>query len=259
MHTYKELFGELLGTLLLVFFGCGAVAVSVVFGALDLLGVAIIFGLGVSMAIYAVRNICPAHLNPAVSIAMSLAKQLSVKKLPFYILAQLLGALCGALLLLLIFDHAISNFEFVNGITRGTSESYQSAMMFGEYFPNPAFEDTHSVSQLKACMMEGLGTFFLVFAIFRLTERKEQIGNNTPLLIGLTVTILICLIGPFTQAGLNPARDFSPRIVAYFAGWKQVAFPAIPFSFFTVYILSPIMGGILAAFSQKLLVNRHSE
>ena len=89
MSSLKEYFGEFLGTLLLVFFGCGAVAIAVLFETLNLLGVAIAFGLGVSLAIFAVRNICPAHLNPAVSIGMFLSKRLSIQKLPFYIVAQL--------------------------------------------------------------------------------------------------------------------------------------------------------------------------
>ncbi len=251
MNAVKEYLGELLGTLLLVFIGCGAVAVSVVFGALDLLGVALIFGLGVAVAIYTVRNICPAHLNPAVSTAMCLARQLHLKKLPFYLFAQFLGALIGASLLYLIFNNAISSYEISEGIVRGDPASYRSAMMFGEYFPNPAFADKFSVSHFQASLIEGLGTFILVFVILRLTEKSVQITNITPLLIGLTVTVLICLIAPFTQGGFNPARDFSPRIVAFFGGWDAAAFPLPKLSFFTVYMLSPLIGGVLAALLDK--------
>ena len=108
-----------------------------------------------------------------------------------------------------------------------------------------------SGSIFLACFMEGLGTFILVFVILKVTEKAKQIDNLTPFIIGLTVTIIICLVAPYTQAGLNPARDFAPRIVAYFAGWGSAAFPIVPFSFFTVYILSPMIGGILAAYSHK--------
>ena len=153
----------------------------------------------------------------------------------------------------LIFNNVIADYEEVNGIIRGSDASYRSAMMFGEYFPNPGYEDKLSVSHTLACIMEGLGTFFLVFVIFRLTKNPKQINNATPILIGLTVTILICLIAPFTQGGFNPARDFSPRIIAYFGGWKSAAFPVINLSFFTVYILSPIVGGVLASYVHKLI------
>lgn len=252
MKEYKELLGESLGTFILVFFGCGSVAVAVLFNAFSsLLEVALIWGLGVAIAIYTTRNICPAHLNPAVSLAMCISKKLVWNKLAFYILAQVLGAFLAGLLLFFIFENSIENFEEVHDIVRGSDQSIKSAMMFGEYFPNPSFEKFMVVSAALACFMEGLGTFLLVLVILRVTEKPEQINNITPLVIGLTVTIIICIVAPFTQAGLNPARDFGPRIVAYLAGWGNAAFPKIDYSFFTVYILSPLMAGILAAFSHK--------
>jgi glycerol uptake facilitator protein len=86
--------------------------------------------------------------------------------------------------------------------------------------------------------------------IFALTEGCN-IGrpNNelTPIFIGLTVSSIICLIAPLTQAGLNPARDFGPRMIAWASGWGSAAFPDNIGGFFYVYILAPIMGGILAS------------
>jgi glycerol uptake facilitator protein len=254
LKEYKELLGESLGTFILVFFGCGSVAVAVLFNAFSsLLEVALIWGLGVAIAIYATRNICPAHLNPAVSLAMCISKKLRWKKLPFYILVQFLGAFFAGLLLFFIFKNAIQRFEEVHNIVRGSDASIKSAMMFGEYFPNPSFDNFMGVSVALACFMEGLGTFLLVFVILRVTEKPNQINNTTPLVIGLTVTVIICIVAPFTQAGLNPARDFGPRMVAYFAGWGNAAFPKVTYSFLAVYILSPFLGGIVAAYSHKLI------
>jgi glycerol uptake facilitator protein len=68
-----------------------------------------------------------------------------------------------------------------------------------------------------------------------------------PLFIGLTVTSIICLIAPLTQAGLNPARDFGPRLVAWASGWGSAAFPDEKGGFFWVYILAPVVGGAIAA------------
>ncbi len=68
-----------------------------------------------------------------------------------------------------------------------------------------------------------------------------------PLFIGLTVTSVICLIAPLTMAGLNPARDFGPRMVAWIFGWGKAAFPDQMGGFFFVYMLAPIVGGSLAA------------
>jgi glycerol uptake facilitator protein len=248
----KELLGEFIGTLILVLFGCGCVATAIVFEAFgSLLEVAILFGLGVTLAIFAVRNYCPSHLNPAVSIAMTISGNLPIKKLPAYVLSQFLGALAGASILLLIFNGPIALYESSHQIIRGSEASYQSAAMFGEFFPNPGFESKLKVSEALACFLEALGTFILVFIIYKLTEKKEQTDNLTPILIGLTVTALICLIAPFTQAGFNPARDFSPRLIAYFGGWKEAAFPNINYSFLTVYIISPIFGGMIAGLIQR--------
>jgi glycerol uptake facilitator protein len=254
LKEYKELLGESLGTFILVFFGCGSVAVAVLFNAFSsLLEVALIWGLGVAIAIYTTRNICPAHLNPAVSLAMCISKKLGWKKLPFYILVQFLGAFLAGLLLFVIFENPLQTFEEVHNIVRGSDASIKSAMMFGEYFPNPSFDNFMEVFAALACCMEGLGTFLLVFVILRVTEKPNQINNTTPLVIGLTVTVIICIVAPFTQAGLNPARDFGPRMVAYFAGWGNAAFPKVTYSFLTVYILSPLLGGIVAAYSHKLI------
>lgn len=250
--------GEFLGTFILVFFGCGSVAVAVLFNAFSsLLEVALIWGFGVAIAIYATRNICPAHLNPAVSLAMCIIKKLVWKKLPFYMVSQFFGAALAALVLYLVFNDAIHIYETSNAIVRGSDASIKSAMMFGEYFPNPSIENFMGVSAALACFMEGLGTFLLVFVILRVTEKPEQINNATPLVIGLTVTLIICIVAPFTQAGLNPARDFGPRIVAYFAGWGNAAFPKVAYSFFTVYILSPLLAGILAAYSHMWIRRRN--
>ena len=97
-----------------------------------------------------------------------------------------------------------------------------------------------------------MGTFALVFTIFILTAKQRGIDSIIPLLIGLTVGAIILVVAPYTQAGLNPARDFGPRLVAYFGGWGNAAFPSIPWSFLTVYILSPFIGGLLAFLSFRL-------
>lgn len=250
----KECIGEFIGTFIIVLFGCGSIALAIFFeGVGSLFEVALIWGFGVAIAIFSTRNICPAHLNPAVSLAMFLSKKLSLKRLPFYIFSQTFGAFAAAAVLYFIFNDAITVYETTHNIVRGSAASVQTAQMFGEYFPNPGFADKVNVSVLQACLMEGFGTFLLVFVIFRLTNKHEEVDNSTPILIGLSVTIIICLIAAFTQAGINPARDFGPRIFAYFTGWGDVAFPTPKWSFLTVYIISPLLGGVLASITNKLL------
>ncbi|MDA3970086.1 MAG: aquaporin [Desulfobulbaceae bacterium] len=131
--------GECFGTFLLVFIGTASAAVAVLFGAFSgLLQAALVWGVGVTLAIYATRHISCAHLNPAVSLAMVIAKRMDSRLLPGYWLAQLVGSIIAGAAVLLLFGDVISQYEAAQAITRGGPESIKTAMMFGEYFPNPA-------------------------------------------------------------------------------------------------------------------------
>lgn len=249
MRYSKEFIGETLGTFLLVLFGCGSVAVSVLFNGFNgIFQIAIVWGIGVTLAIYLTRHLSCAHLNPAVSLAMVIGRRMNARKLPAYLLAQISGAILAGLVVYLLMGPSISAFESAHGIVRGTPESIQTAKMFGEYYSisgNPAI-----VSMPLAIGAELFGTFLLVLMIFALTEGCNVGRPNNelaPLFIGLTVSSIICLIAPLTQAGLNPARDFGPRMVAWIFGWRDAAFPDRTGGFFLVYILGPVVGGILAS------------
>lgn len=248
----KEFIGECLGTFILTLFGCGSVAVAVLFGEYtSIFQIAIVWGLAVAMAIYVTRHLCPAHLNPAVSVSMVLGKRMPVGKLPSYLLAQFIGAFLSGLLLLLLFNPSIEAYELAHGIERGTAASVDTARMFGEFYPNPGDALVSTVSLPLAIAGEAVGTFILVLFIFCFTEDcnvGRPDSNMAPLFIGLTVSICITLVAPLTQAGLNPARDFGPRVVAWIAGWGSAAFPDSVGGFFWVYILGPILGGAVATY-----------
>jgi glycerol uptake facilitator protein len=252
-------FGEFLGTFLLVLFGTGAVAVAVLFQAhAGLFQVAAIWGVGVTLAIYATRHLSCAHLNPAVSWGMVLAGRMRGPLLPWYWACQLLGGIAAGGVVLALFHGAISDYEATHHITRGAPDSVQTAMMFGEYFPNPGFAASGlGVNMSTAVLAEGLGTFLLVIMIFALTEGcnvGRPADGLAPVFVGATVTAIIAFIAPLTQAGLNPARDFGPRLVAYFAGWWHVAIPGPHGGFFLVYIAAPLLGGTLAAGCFRLVL-----
>lgn len=251
MRYAQDFMGEFIGTFLLVLFGCGAVAVTVLFSAhVGLFQVALIWGLGVTVAIYATRHLSNAHLNPAVSIAMVVGRRMAISKLPVYLAAQFSGAFIAAAVLYLLFADSIAQFETINNILRGSPASVKSAMMFGEFYPNPGAALAAVVTPFTAFMAEAVGTFVLVFLIFSLTEGSNPgrpDDSLAPFFIGLTVTIIISIIAPLTQAGLNPARDLSPRLFAMFAGWGNAALPDKGFGFLTIYVLGPIVGAILAA------------
>jgi len=250
MRKIYEFAGELLGTFILVFFGCGSVAVTVLFEAHQgLFQVAGVWGIGVMLAIYATRHLSCAHLNPAVSLAMVLGRRMTVRKLPVYLMGQFIGAFLAALVLYALFSHSISAYETLHGITRGTPDSIKTAMIFAEFYPNPGGNGVAAVSYWNALGGETAGTFLLVVMIFSLTEGCN-VGRPddalAPLFIGLTVTAIISVLAPLTQAGLNPARDFGPRLFAWLAGWGAAALPDQRFGFVVIYVLGPFAGGAAA-------------
>jgi len=261
--TLKMVVGEVLGTFLLVLFGTGAVASAVLTGALTgLWQVAVVWGFGVTLAIYATAAISGAHLNPAVTLAFALLRPAEFPRsriLPYWG-AQVAGAVLAGLVILVVFGAFIERFEGEQQITRGAAGSEVSAMVFGEYFPNPAIFGTGEaaaalISPFAAFAVEALGTAILVLVIFALTDPRNSVspGVLTPLFIGFTVAVLISLFAPLTQAGWNPARDFGPRIVAFLAGWGSIAIPG-PHGGFWVYILGPMVGGPLGGALYDYLV-----
>ena len=264
MTSTRVYLAEVMGTYLLTLFGTGAVASAVMTDALNgLWQVALVWGFGVSLAIYATAAISGAHINPAVSLAFAIFRpeDFPWRRLLPYWSAQLSGGILAGLTVLAAWGPFIDRFEEQHDLVRGEPGSELSAMVFGEYFPNPALFGTDSathelVTPLAAAAVEALGTAVLVFMIFAVTDPRNGRGPARwmwPLMIGFTVTALIILFAPITQAGWNPARDFGPRIVAFFAGWEDIAIPG-PRNGFWVYIVGPLFGGSIGAAAYDLLI-----
>ena len=263
----RALVGEVLGTYLLVLFGTGSVASAVLSGAqVGLWQVAAVWGFGVTLAIYVSAGLSGAHLNPAVSLSMALLRPAGfpAKRLLPYVAAQLAGAVLAGATVAVLYGPLLRRFEAAKGIVRGAPGSELSAMVFGEYFPNPAMFGTDAtaralVSPWQAALVEGFGTAVLVLVIFALTSPRnaDKPGVNlTPFFIGFTVAVLISLFAPLTQGGWNPARDFGPRLVAFVLGWGRVAIPG-PDGGFWVYIVGPLIGGPLGGLVWRLAAERH--
>lgn len=251
--------GELMGSFMLVFFGTGVVAVSVLTGAHQgLWQVATVWGFAIGLSIYAVGAVSGAHLNPAVTVAMAVfrGREFPWRKVLPYIGAQTVGGMLASALLLGMFSGTCARYEAEKGITRGQPGSQLSAMWFGEYFPNPAVYGVgdkayEQVSVLGGFAGEMVGTALLVFFIMALTDKCNVLAplesKLHPFLIGFAVACIISIIAPLTQAGLNPMRDFAPRLVSYFAGWGAIAIPGPRGCEWWVYILAPLVGGLLGA------------
>ena len=245
--------GEFVGTFILVFFGCGSVCAAVTTGAMvGVFQVAIVWGLGIATAIYLTASLSGSHLNPAVTISLAAWGDFPRRRVAGYIVTQMAGAFAAAALLQVIFGGAITEFEAKNGIVRGQPGSEASAMVFGEYYPNPQGKpltesDPTRMSQGRAFIAEVVGTALLLLVIFCTTDARNQQRPQilTAATIGLTVTMLISLLGPLTMACFNPARDLGPRLFSSLAGWGSVPFTANGTGWLTVYIIAPVLGGLL--------------
>lgn len=257
----RECIGEVLGTFILVLFGLGSVHAAALTDAhTGSWAVALVWGLAIALAIYAVGAISGAHINPAMTIAFAAFRKFPVRKVGPYIFSQLIGAFLAAALLYALYGGVILRFEQSHGMVRGQAGSERTAMVYGEYFPNPIAQDPSpdTVSSAQGMLAEGVGTAMLAFFIFAVTDRHNPgrpNGTFFALFIGLAVAIIISVIAPLTQAGLNPARDFGPRLFSYFAGWGSIAIPGPRGGFFTVYILAPIVGGLLGAAGYEFLLH----
>jgi glycerol uptake facilitator protein len=255
---------EAFGTFLLVLLGCGVVHTAVLTNAqYGIWQIAVVWGTAVALAIFAVGAISGAHINPAMTIAFATWNGFPWREVAPYILGQLCGAMAAALVLFGLFQPFLAELESRKHVVRGQPGSEITAMCYGEYFPSPGpmaggeerySSDSHAalnrlVTEPAAFLAEALGAMVLSVLVFSLTDPRNNGSpppRMAPVFIGATIAVLISLIAPLTQAGFNPARDFGPRVIAYVAGWGEIAIPGPRgFGFLTVYILAPILGAVV--------------
>ncbi|MDO4502320.1 MAG: MIP/aquaporin family protein [Coriobacteriia bacterium] len=247
----RNALGEIIGTFLMCFLGIGAVAnatlgVSGAFGGPFQVGM--VWGITIAIAIYATRNLSCAHFNPAVTFAMCLTGRLPWGKAPIYLVGQFVGAILAAACLWALFGESC--------IAAGTAMDWSS--IWAERTPN----GVPAASTLVGCLAEGIGVFILVFVIFSMTEDANagKPGDVIfPLFIGLTVTMIIVTVGPITDAGLNPARDLGPRVIAAICGMTEPMNGNVVATLL-IYTVSPLIGGGLAGlFYTKFVDKQHAD
>jgi aquaporin Z len=200
MSLSKRLTAEFFGTFWLVFGGCGSAVLAAAFPdvGIGLLGVSLAFGLTVLTMAYTIGHISGCHLNPAVSIGLTVAKRFPAKDLAPYILSQVVGAIVGAGLLYVIATGKA-----------GAQIGGFASNGFGDHSPG-------GYSMTAALVAEVVLTFTFLVIILGSTDRRAPAGF-APIAIGLGLT-LIHLIGiPVTNLSVNPARSTGPAIIA--GGW----------------------------------------
>ena len=177
---------ELIGTFALVFCGTGAIIINQeTRGTIQHSGISITFGLIVMAMIYALGGISGAHLNPAVSIAFTIAKRFPLKLLFPYIISQCSGAILASLILRCLFP--------LN-------------QLLGATIPHG--------SDLQSFVLEFILSFFLMLVIINVATGSKEQGMFAGLSIGSTVLLEAMFAGPICGASMNPARSFGPAIVS---------------------------------------------
>lgn len=224
----KKLIAEFVGTAVLVIFGCGsAVAANTLLGsagqgvplAFSTLLIAFAFGLVIVAMAYSIGNVSGCHINPAVSLGMLVSGRMKINEFIGYIIAQFLGGIAGAGVLLVMLG---SNEAL------GTN-GYGAASALG-------------IGAGQALIVEIVLTFVFVLAVLGVTSKVEN-GSVAGLVIGLTLTLVHILGIPFTGTSVNPARSFGPALLCADNSLAQV----------WVFILAPLVGAALAGLFYKLI------
>lgn len=218
----KKYICELLGTMVLVLFGCGTAVMT----DADIVATALAFGLSVISMAYVIGNISGCHINPAISFAMFLDKRISGKEFVKYVIAQIIGAIIGSLLLALIINSVFNLGDYkVTGLGQNS---------FGKY----------SINMFGAFIVEAILTFIFIFTVLGVTKDKKK-DSIAGIVIGLTL-VFVHLFGiKLTGTSVNPARSIGPAIILGGDALKQV----------WLFILAPLFGSALATFTYKFLSN----
>jgi glycerol uptake facilitator protein len=250
--TPGEMIGEFFGTMVLILFGDGCVAVFGLFGPSQGVGIGantwpvIIFGWGfaVMLGVYVAGAISGAHLNPAVTLGLAVTGRHPWGKVLPYWLAQVLGAFVAALILYFVYQGALVNALHANGLTIG---QIAQGPTFGGKGLGYIFYTGHRsfVGGFGAFGDEFIGTALLVGLILAIVDGRNQPvqANLNPLIIGILIVAIGASFGANTGYAINPARDFGPRLwIGFVSGFAS--FSADNF-YFWVPIVAPLAGGVV--------------
>jgi aquaporin Z len=229
--TQQKVAAEVLGTFVLVLFGCG----SVVFWSETAADpgfvsttttIGLTFGLALMVMIYAVGRISGAHFNPAVSVGAALGGRLPWNQVPVYIAAQLAGAILAAAVL----------FGLLQGFDGFSAEGNMGQNGFGD-------ATAGGYAMWAALLLELVLTMVFVWVILAVTDDRNEHPALAPLAIGFALAAIHFVAIPATGTSVNPARSIGPAI---FAGTDAIIQ-------LWVFVVGPLLGGAIAGYTYALL------
>jgi glycerol uptake facilitator protein len=227
---------EGVGTALLIYFGAGAAAITLMLahgtqpatsfnigigmlgGLADWLAIGMSFAIVLAAIIYSLGRVSGAHVNPAVTIALLSTKRFPAGEAAGYIVAQCIGAAIGSLLFFLTVG--------TNAVTVGA---------LGATTPFP------TIGYGQAILVEAIATFVLMLVIMGVAVDARAPPGFAGLIIGLTLGGMITATGNIAGASLNPARTFGPYVMDWLLGGPNL------WVFLPIYIIGPVIGAVLAA------------
>ena len=270
---WGELLSEFFGTFVLLAFGDGVVAVAVAglpgsgraatpttifLAAGDWLLITFGWAMAVAMAVWVAGGVSGAHINPAVTLAFAVRRKFAWAKVLPYWGAQVLGAFTGAALVWLVYVNAINQYNFVARTPKSGGQALVTFSIFAT-FPAGYFRGGYGGPLIDQIV----GTaFLLIFVVAIIDLRNTAVGSNlAPLAIGFAVAAVGMSFGPNAGYAINPARDFGPRLLAYFGGWGKVAMPGtyhapgLNFTgYFWIPIVGPLIGGVIGVLLYDLFI-----
>ncbi len=224
----RRYIAELLGTMILVFIGCGSAVIAG--GNVGFLGISFAFGLTVLALVYAIGPISGCHINPAITIAMLVSKKIKQSDAIMYIIYQSIGAIIGALIL----------FSIVNGHAGYDLES----VGLGQNGYDTASPDNYPL--ISAFIAEVVLTFIFLLVVLGATSKKSE-NSFAGVAIGLTLTFVHIVGIPITGTSVNPARSLGPALVM--AMENTLALEQL-----WMFWLAPIIGAVIAAVVWKYVL-----
>ena len=220
----KKYVAELIGTMILVFVGCGSAMALGCAPAGGHLAVALAFGLAIVATAYVIGSISGCHINPAVSLAMLINKKLSVTDFIGYVIAQIAGAFAGAGLLRLL-------------VKFGLSDATEALGSNG---------DVAGIGIAGMITVEIILTFIFIFTILGVTSEESK-GSVAGIVIGLTLAFVHIVGIPLTGTSVNPARSIGPAIISGLIDGSATL------GNLWIFIVAPLIGAAIAALLFKWL------
>lgn len=253
MHKHQlmgELISEAIAVAIIISIGCSASAMYLLYDPSPYQnaywGLCITWGLAVTLAIHATASVSGTHANPAVTLALALFRSFPWRRVVPYWAAQVIGGIVGAAIVYLLYQPVIDHYNALHGLSRADGGAA------GVFFTAPGL----AVTPLNALRNQVILTAFLVFGIFAITERYNEAApgaNGGALMIGLLVACIGASMGYLEGWAINPARDFGPRLFAFFAGWGPAALPAQQ-HYWWIPIAGPLLGSCLGAAAYQWLI-----